>query len=267
MRKFVFAVLLLSGELTIAQRQVRPDATCLIPDVIKKVEKRGYFITSLDFFKGLPRVDIREPMDAPVDRLLKDLLRGLNLRAWISDTDRTITFGRLYPSSSSRFTELRCRVVNEKGQPMPDATVMGGRSIVLTDKDGWFHIPVQSFETRVQITVTGYGALSISLSNREVDTIALTPAAKGLDRVIVNAFGVTTQRLNTGSVFNVQGSDIRDVPSGHVLDGLAARVPGFYDRVPNGVPGTAHITTLGGQHSIVSGNRIYWLLDGVPLAA
>lgn len=237
-----------------------------IPEVIEKIEARGVqVIVRPDLFDHVPPVRLDLPFDAPPELILRECCRGLDVV--ITVKDNIIRIAKRAAAGSSLYKDLEGRVMSADGQPLPGMTVVARRDSVLSDGDGYFSIPVHAFETRVRFMGKGYVNATGVYSNKQPDTIVLEKEVAALDEVMVTDYGVTTPRYNIASVSRISGTVMEHNPTGNVLDGLMARATGFLDYRRNGVPGTAHISTLGGMHSLTGGNNPLYVVDDVPLAS
>jgi TonB-linked SusC/RagA family outer membrane protein len=85
-----------------------------------------------------------------------------------------------------------------------------------------------------------------------------------LDEVQVIAYGVTSQRLNTGNVSAVNAETISKQPVNNPLLALSGRVPGLQINQVNGFAGSGVSVQIQGQNSITQGNDPFYVIDGVP---
>jgi TonB-linked SusC/RagA family outer membrane protein len=257
--KWTLCVLCVMPMLCVAQQPAVGVRTVSFADVKAVLESEHYEL----LFRGITvaqRLELRVPLNSEAAVLLADALSGTNLEFEIH--------GHFIAIRPRIYSPLFGKVVGEDGQPLQGATVVAvnaGKTAVTTEQ-GDFELPVNRDHTKIEVTCTNYNTQFLIASNKSDTVIRLSTNPVGLDEVKVVAYGLTTQRLGTGSVLKVRGSDL-NITAGNVLDGLSARSPGFLDRLVNGVTGSAHVTTLGGQHSILNGNGPLYLLDGVPLAA
>lgn len=242
----------------------RPELS--IPEVLQKIVHRGYEVAySPELFRHMPKIQPGMSLDAPVEGLLKDCFAGLRVGVLIKG--RTIILFRTGDTLSSIYSNLSGWVVDRDKKALEGATVTvpGSTISVCTDAAGYFSLPVRAFLTRVAITHTGYAMRTLDLSNKQRNVVEMQPVIEGLDAVMVQAYGVTTSRFNTGSVFVMRGDEALQSSAGNILDGLSGLAPGLLVRQLNGVPGSAYTATIGGQHSIQQGNDPLYVLDGVPL--
>ncbi len=154
--------------------------------------------------------------------------------------------------------------------PIPVASVQikGARQGVHTDETGTFSISVNG-PTTLMISSMGYDPKEISVSNKQTERlkIRLTPAIKGLNEVLVIAYGTATRRNLTGSVSRITAEDISQQPVANPLQAMQGRVTGLNIMQTSGLPGSDYKVELRGRNSISSGNNPFYIVDGVPFTA
>jgi hypothetical protein len=84
------------------------------------------------------------------------------------------------------------RVTNDKGEPIPGATVLieGTNSGTATDKNGFFRLENFSSNSVLQVSSVGYESKEVQLQPGYL-TIALQPAQQALQDVVVTGYGTT----------------------------------------------------------------------------
>ncbi|HZK64786.1 MAG TPA: DUF4139 domain-containing protein [Puia sp.] len=87
--------------------------------------------------------------------------------------------------------EISGRVTNEKGEPVPGATVSvkDGVNGVATDDNGYFRLRNMPKDGMLLISCTGYNAREIKAGTGYI-TIALTAGSNALNEVVVTGYGV-----------------------------------------------------------------------------
>jgi TonB-linked SusC/RagA family outer membrane protein len=182
------------------------------------------------------------------------------------------TFLFLSSLSAQNVIPINGRVLNEAGQPVPNATIQvkGARTAVTTDEGGNFQLNASSNATLV-ITSVGYTATSIRVGGRTALSIALAAASNSLDQVIVVGYGTQRKRDITGSVASVTATTLKEVPSPNLIDQLKGRTAGV-DIVSNSttpgasgqirIRGNRTLTTTQGQSDALDGPLL--VVDGIP---
>lgn len=159
------------------------------------------------------------------------------------------------------------KVVNEKGDPIPGATVLikGTQLGTTTTSDGTFKISAVKPNSAVVITSIAYLTKEFLLRGKgNIGAIELEEYVGVLDEAQVIAYGTTSRRLNTGNVGTVKSSDIEKQPVNNPLLALAGRIPGLQITQANGIAGGGVKVLIQGQNSLSYGNDPFYVIDGVP---
>lgn len=170
----------------------------------------------------------------------------------------------------SQLLNLKGKVVTETGQPISDATVTATTGVVKkvteTSVDGTFQLPAISINALLQVTHIGFEPLDVAVANRTMVTLTLKEKTGALDEVIIQAYGATTKRLNTGNITKVSANEIETQPVSNPLAALEGRVPGVIISQTSGVPGTSFKVEIRGRTSLDQGlskNDPLFVIDGV----
>ncbi len=155
--------------------------------------------------------------------------------------------------------EIRGRVMNEKGEAIPGATVAikGTNIATQTNADGTFVINAVKSNDVLVISSVGYEANEVPLAGEtNIGDIILTQSTTKLDQVIVTGYGSQQKKDITGSVASVNVKQFKEVPGGtpeQLLQGRAAGVNVISSGVPGGgsIIRVRGITSFGGSEPLV----------------
>ncbi len=163
-------------------------------------------------------------------------------------------------------SEIKGRVVDEQGQPLPGANVSAKsrRQSTTTNTNGEFTFSDLDDDEILIVSFVGYVTKEVPVQNHIVITLA--KAESQLDDVQVIAYGTTTKRLNTGSVTTVTAKEIAQQPVSNPLAALSGKVPGLLVTQSTGVPGSSFNIQIRGRNSIAQGSQPLILIDGIPFA-
>lgn len=147
----------------------------------------------------------------------------------------------LYLIPSTAFAQKVIRgVVRDNSGPLPGVSVqekgMNGNGVT-TNERGEFQIALRGTSNTLIISSVGYVKQEINVDGRSTVNITLKEDAKGLDEVMVVAYGTTKKITNTGAVSTVSAADIRATPTPNIQNTLAGRAPGFISQQRTGQPG------------------------------
>lgn len=164
--------------------------------------------------------------------------------------------------------EIKGRVTNDKGEPLVNANVVvkrSGRGTV-TDANGGFTLHNVSSEDVISVTFIGYKAQTVPLRDRTSLALIMEPATNELDKMVVQAYGQTSQRLATGNIGVVRAEDIAKQPVMNPLEAIQGQDPGTVVTSTSGfASGTIKVEIRGRN---VIGNfpsDPLYIIDGVPL--
>ena len=168
----------------------------------------------------------------------------------------------------SQTRQVTGRVTNERGEPIPFATikVKGGKGGVAADADGNFRIQAKTGDVLV-LSATGAISKEVPVGTESTVNVALTKTNEELTSVVVTALGVKKQSRETGFATAVVGAkELNQAKVTNIANGLTAKVSGLQiNTVNNGVDPATRIT-LRGNRSILGNNQALLVLDGVPVS-
>lgn len=191
----------------------------------------------------------------------------------VSANDRSLVF-RIPPE------DVRGKVTNETGAPLPDVsvTILGRSKGTVTDPAGSFKI--QANETDVLVfSYVGYESQRVVLKKEKslsAITVRMNPSVQS-NEVVVIGVQSQTKKTTTSAVTTVLGKDIENLPSPSVDALLQGRVAGLNVQIGSGEPGVAPTVIVRGN-STVSKNigdpnaaeaqamsSPLYVIDGVPV--
>lgn len=131
-------------------------------------------------------------------------------------------------------------VVKDAGGALPGVSVqekdVQGNGVT-TNERGEFQLTLRGTTSTIVISSVGYIKQEVNVSGRSIISVTLKEDAKGLDEVMVVAYGTTKKITNTGAVSVISASDIRATPTPNIQNTLAGRAPGFISQQRSGQPG------------------------------
>ncbi len=117
--------------------------------------------------------------------------------------------------------DIAGKVINERGEPLANAnvTIKNGRGTV-TNARGQFLLKNMTPNDILQISFAGYSSQTVAVKEQSIFNIVLKQAENELDRVVVQGYGITSDRLRTGSIVKVTAEQISKQPAMNVLNVL-----------------------------------------------
>lgn len=160
-------------------------------------------------------------------------------------------------------------VYNESGQPLSGANVTlkeTGRGTI-TNALGEFAYPGIPVGATLTISYTGYAPQNIKIKDATKMRIYLNIARSELDKVVVQAYGTTTERLTTGNITTVTSEQIERQPVMNAIAALQGQVPGVVVSQTSGYASAPFKVEIRGR-SVINSNLTsdpLYIVDGVPL--
>ena len=152
----------------------------------------------------------------------------------------------------------------ESGTHLPGVNVIekGTTNGVSTDIDGNYSITVGS-DASLQFTYIGFQTQEVEVNAQTTINIALVTDAETLEEVVVIGYGVQRKKDLTGSVSQVGGDELQNLPAARVDNMLQGRAAGVQVSQISGEPGAATTIRIRGGNSIQGNNEPLWVIDGV----
>jgi len=249
-------------------------------NMIKK--QTGYvFFYDYSIFQGAKNVTV-DIKDGGVDESIKVCLKDQSLDYNIVNKTIYVTkkgeqwAAPVNGEDPPTKIDVKGKVVNEKGEPVPGATVKikGAKmASASTNEAGEFEIKEVESNASIVVSSVGYELWEVKLKGKVALSVLLHTKVSSLDETQVIAYGTTTQRFNVGSVTTVKAEDIAKQPVTNPLQALEGRVPGLVVTQSSGVPGATVQMQIRGQNSlnpstggIMPLDNPLVIIDGVPFS-
>ena len=172
------------------------------------------------------------------------------------------------PSGDS-ILQIKGRVTNDKGEPLVNANITVKRTGhgTITDANGNFYLRNVNSADVVMVSFIGYKMQNVPLKDRVNLMVVLEATKNELDKVVVQAYGTTSQRLATGNIGTVRAEDIEKHPVMDPLLALQGQIPGAVITQNSGNISGSIKMEIRGRNSINSNfpSDPLYIIDGVPL--
>lgn len=133
-----------------------------------------------------------------------------------------------------------------------------------TDANGAFSITVNKGVTLL-FSFVGYEEKQVRIENAQTISIKLTTAkATSLNDVVVVSYGTQKRRDITGSISQLNTSEVKDMPVGNIGQKLQGKFAGVQINQNTGQPGAEMSFRIRGAASINAGNSPLIVIDGFP---
>ncbi|MGN6568624.1 MAG: SusC/RagA family TonB-linked outer membrane protein, partial [Flavipsychrobacter sp.] len=181
------------------------------------------------------------------------------------DAEKNKSHSKKAESSNTALSVIG-KIVDEKGNPLSDVTItIKGTTIMQhSDQNGFFSIATFSSNSILVFSHIGYKTQEIPITTQHEIKVVMEQDLGRLDEVHVIGYGITTQRLNTGSTVKISAADIEKQNVGNPLTALEGRVPGMFIETASGSPGAGINVQIRGLNSISAGTSPLYIIDGVP---
>jgi len=200
-----------------------------------------------------------------IQPLLQKVLAGTDLVYTVSDKYIILNKEKIALASQQASHEISGVVLDEAGETIIGAnvSVKGNSSIgTITDIDGKFSLRVPDNAVLV-ISYVGYISSEVRVGNQRALSIILREDLQGLDEVVVVGYGVQQKRDITGSIANIKGESLKDLPVANLTSALQGKAAGVDIVSDGGSPGAEPVIRVRGTGSMNASNPLV-VIDGVP---
>lgn len=173
------------------------------------------------------------------------------------------------PSSLMEHTakiDIRGTVLDENGQPLPGVSVLVKNSTVgsMTNTEGKFIITAAKGDVLV-FSYIGYEKREIQVDDDTTVEVRLKAVSNALNEILVVSYGTQKSREVTGSIAQINASDVKDMPVGQFAQRLQGKIAGVQVNINTGKPGQGIGVRIRGAASISAGNTPLYVIDGQPI--
>lgn len=241
--------------------------------VISSIERQ----TNYSFIYNVKTLDLSEVTsievtEVTIAKLLQNLFGKTDVVYEV--VDEKILLRKIKPSNTkvsasnnSRSTQdftITGTIIDSNGIPLSGATILekGTANGVVADFDGNFTITVSDSEAVLEVSYLGYNTKEVKYSGDENIQITLDENAASLSEVVVVGYGSTKKENLTGSVGQIDASELGDRPNANILNSLQGTLPGLNIQPSSGDPRANPELNVRGFNSINSGSPLV-LIDGI----
>lgn len=211
-----------------------------------------------------------------LDEVLKQLsgrspynmsIRGNNIAIYIDSSVKKSKFEKAKIEKAKIQFFVVGNVTDKNGLPIPSVTVQeqGTRNGVLTDFDGNFSIKVGSDESVLVFTFIGMQSLRKTVAGNTTMNIQMQEDEQALDEIVVVGYGTQRRSEVTGSISNVAGEAVAELPVQSFESALNGRATGVNITANAGVLNSAPVFRIRGTNSLSLSSYPLIVVDGVPM--
>ncbi|GAA3956380.1 SusC/RagA family TonB-linked outer membrane protein [Chitinophaga oryziterrae] len=203
----------------------------------------------------------------PLETALRDVLKDQPLAYAIHGNTIVISRKAVTAPSPPQTDKLQGKVVNEKGEPIPGATIQikGTQRGTATNEAGIFTLTNVPDDAVLIVSALGLKTKNVPLAKGQSSiTITLESGTEALGEVIVVGYGQVKKTDLTGSVTTVSVNEIKKVAVTSLDQALQGRAAGVQVTQNSGAPGGTTTIRIRGGNSIQGDNEPLYVIDGIP---
>ncbi|WP_222439156.1 TonB-dependent receptor [Echinicola salinicaeni] len=216
------------------------------------------------------KVSISSPRIS-IEDALKDISRqtGLSFQQVNNNISIRLRDAKVphFPKEDVLFKEVKGKVTDENGEPIPGATVQvqGTTRGTVTDIEGKYSIDVDEGDVLV-FSFLGYEKQNVAVGSQSIIDVSLVPDTNSLKEVVVVGYGSVRKSDLTGAVASISSEDITQVNAvSNLAQTLQGQSPGVQVSQSSGQPGDFMRIKVRGTNSLGAGNDPLYVVDGLPL--
>ncbi len=170
-----------------------------------------------------------------VEEVLKMVLKDSGFT--YKTTGKSIAIVRQKEKKPEKPTVVTGQIVDEKGNPIPGATVMiqGTSQGVATDVNGHYTIEVRPTDV-LRISFIGYKTEIVELKGKNKINVRLNPEEQNLEEVQVVAFGTQKKESVVSAITTIRPMDLKS-SSSDLTSSLTGKIAGIIGWQTGGNPG------------------------------
>lgn len=246
-----------------------------LPDIFKAIEKQTGFLIAYhsSVTEEAPLISVRfqgTPLKEALDicaRIYPFEYKFMDRNIIITriTNERKIDSSVFYSKPKKR---IKGKVSTVQGESLGGANVTVKRTGngTITNAKGEFTLEVQNEDILI-MSFVGYQTKEVKVGEAINLFIITDIATDPLDKVVVQAYGTTSQRLSTGSIAKVTAEEISKQPVINPLQALQGRVAGLIVSQTSGYASSPFKVEIRGRNAIdmnFTSDPLY-VIDGVPL--
>jgi TonB-dependent starch-binding outer membrane protein SusC len=173
-------------------------------------------------------------------------------------------FSLAYNEMLAQEQKVTGKVTGSDGQSIPGVTIVAKETALgtTTDADGIYTLSVPSSTSTLVFSFVGLKTKEVQINGQSTIDVAMEEDATQLTEVVVVGYGTQERGDITGSISQVKGDAIRNLPITTYEQGLQGRTPGVQISSSSGEIGSAVRIRVRGSSSVTANNQPLVVIDG-----
>ena len=179
---------------------------------------------------------------------------------------RMLLFCVLLLLNQQLFSQIKGRVTDASGAPIPGATILekGTSNGVISDSNGMYQLRIQKVQGAVLLfSFVGMEAQEIPVNGKSTLNVTLKELTQAVDEVVIVGYGSQKKATVTGAITSVNAAELIKSPTGSLTTALAGRLPGLITMQRSGQPGAESPTLRIRGVSTLNGADPLVIVDGI----
>lgn len=170
------------------------------------------------------------------------------------------------PTSEAIDHTVSGSVTDEKNAGLPGVSVVvkGTNRGSTTDANGTYKLTIPDGNGVVlTFSFVGYQSQDVAVGSQTTINLSMTPDVSALDEVVVIGYGAVRKKDLTGSVVQLKGEQLKEIPTANVLEAAQGKIAGADITRSSGQAGAKVNITIRGNRSIGGNNSPLIIVDGI----
>ena len=164
--------------------------------------------------------------------------------------------------------DIEGRVISDTGEAIPGVSisVKGTLQGTTTNVDGRYTLSIEDRENTVLVfSFVGMETVEVSVGNRSVIDITMSPDVQQLSEIVVTALGIERQKQSLAyAVSELEGEAIANKSEPDLIRALSGKVAGVNITGAGGASGSSTNIIIRGNNSATGNNQPLFVVDGIP---
>lgn len=206
--------------------------------------------------------------NATLESALSESFRGQPFEYKIERKTIIVNKTKAEPTAKPTKKETSGRVVDEKGQPLPGASVrvQNSDAATATDEAGVFTFADLPADATLLVTYTGFASQYVRIAGQSSITVVMREDPQNLNALVVVGYGAQQRKDITGSISSINAENIKDQAVFTLDNAMAGQMPGVQIAQATGAPGGGSSVRIRGAGSLSAGNDPLYVIDGFPVS-